>query len=130
MIAMPMQVTDLLCRLRSMFFSRPGVPPDLPAVNDVARVVTYCNCVASPIGWIGTVSAIREGATVKCLECGFECDCDAAFVPDFIGLQLGGAALTGYFPRHWLRRIPPLSEMEAVDTSNDAPTEQPREVTA
>lgn len=119
-------------RLRA-FFSKTtatrGDAPDLPSANDLARVVTKCNCPGSPPpGWIGTVERLLPSVDFRCSLCGFECECDAAFIPDFAKKRLApGRVFTGYIPRHWLRRIPPLSELESVDICDELDAERPRE---
>lgn len=132
-------MADLLNRLRSLFSRRTTVAEsaslDLPAVNDLARVVTRCNCPGdAPLGWFGTVGALTSSVAFKCPSCNFECACAVAFVPDFSGKHalVAGREIvfTGFIPRHWLRRVPPLSSLEAIDIHTELADERPREVMA
>jgi hypothetical protein len=114
--------------LRSLFRRKPPSPSgDLPGLNDLARVVTWCNCRTGPLGWIGTVSQIKIGALGRCTVCGFICTCDSAFVAELATHRAGDVVCTGWIPRHWLRRIPPVSELGDAEPES---TEHCEEISA
>ena len=83
------------------------------AVGDLVQVLHQC-CYAEHIGKIFTVSLLYFG----CGKCDF-CRTDHTGVPS---AHLDGAEDWG-FRRSWLKRIPPLDELESTKT--DEPMKEP-----
>lgn len=94
---------------------------DLPKVGDLARVADECCSSRSVLNQIGHVDAIESFAS-ECADCGFPYSGRFAHIPDLQTRPAGG-----WFPLHWLRRIPPLADLESIDIADELDTEHPRE---
>lgn len=80
--------------------------------GDLVRVANIC-CESHEylIGRIGIVSSDDLPGGFRCRFCGAEFTADRIVrVPDCASER--GNRLTGWFVRSWLRKIPPLSELE------------------
>lgn len=95
---------------------------ELPNVGDLARVVRTCECAVSQqfLGRYYTVTAdLGVHHNVVCHYC------DRAFDPTHcVSVD---SAPDSTVPRSWLRRIPPLADLESADTITEIESERPRE---
>lgn len=90
---------------------------ELPNAGDLARVAECCGCEGSRLN-------LGEFVLVTKIESPIHAICVYCLTP----FEIVGALTSDgrRFNRAFLRRVPPLSDLEAIDT----PTEQPREQVA
>lgn len=82
-------------------------------VGDLVIIVGNCCADADYRGEIHTVTAIHEEGG-RCRECGFRAPGSVAALPCPTNPSWG-------IPLSWLKRIPPLSELESTHNEEKAP---------
>lgn len=83
-------------------------------VGDLVMVIGDC-CGAKALGKIFIVESIHHAHKYCCRHCSF-----SLINGELLAFSTVNGR-SGYWPLNWLRRIPPLSELEPAETKEELP---------
>ena len=86
-------------------------------VGDLVYVCRTCDC-KNGAGWLGTFGCVESVGVESRCTCSYCGKRWGNHVVVNVSLRAGA---TGVFPRSWLRRIPPIEELEQQQQTEEQP---------